>query len=105
LRLDHRALSGSDETTGCAAAPDDDTVVVRRGGGDAVFWIAARLRGAGTINLADVAYGMAETLDTSALDLVLDTEHAEFTSCPAAIDLAGPLVTFQRPGAVILRER
>jgi maltooligosyltrehalose trehalohydrolase len=105
LRLDHRALTGSDCTSGSVTSPDDDTLVVRRSDGGATFWIVARFRSPGTVNLAEVCFAMSEELNRSALDLVLDTEHAEFTESPAAIDVAGPVITFQRPGAVILRDR
>ena len=105
LRLDHRALTGSAWTSGCATSPDDNTIVVRRSDGGETFWIVARLRSAGTIDLADVAFALSEDLHDSTLDLVLDTEHAEFAESPAAIDMARATLTFQRAGAVILRER
>ena len=46
----------------------------------------------------------APTPPARTLDLVLDTEHAEFAGAPAAIDvMSGATVRFQRPGAVILK--
>jgi maltooligosyltrehalose trehalohydrolase len=104
LRLDHHALTGSTRTSGSAAARDDDGIVIRRSEGDTTFWIVGRFRSGGDINLADAAEAMGQQLDEGALDVVLDTEHAEFADDPAPIDVTGRLVTFQRPGAVILRQ-
>ncbi len=101
LRLDHPALAASDRTSGSAIAPDDDSVVIHRTDDRETFWIVARFRSAGSVDLAASAAALDIRLGT--LELVLDTEHAEFAENPAAIDMDGARLTFARPGAVILR--
>jgi maltooligosyltrehalose trehalohydrolase len=103
LRLDHPALAGSSATSGAAGAPDDESIVIRRTDGRETFWIAARFKSAGTTDLSTMAVALGA--EPGALELVLDTEHAEFAENPAAVDLDGIRIGFQRPGAVILRER
>jgi maltooligosyltrehalose trehalohydrolase len=105
LRREQPALSGSDRTAGAAASPDDDTIVVRRDEGGAVFWIVVRFRSAGTVDLRDVAAVLGVPFDARRLELVLDTEHAEFSDDPVAIDIDESVIRFQRPGAVILGEQ
>jgi maltooligosyltrehalose trehalohydrolase len=104
LRLDHEALSGSEATTGCAASPDDDTAVVRRSDGRDTFWIVVRFRGGGDVNLEAAATALG-TDPPGPLDPVRDTEHAEFAGGPTAIDVLGTRIHFERPGAIILRQR
>ncbi len=105
LRLEHEALSGSEATAGSAASPDDETIVVRRHGDQETFWIVVRFKGAGVVDLDAVAAAIGADSPGADLDLVLDTEHAEFAGAPAAIDVSGATVRFQRPGAVILKQR
>jgi maltooligosyltrehalose trehalohydrolase len=106
LRLDNRALGASDETSADAAAPDPDTLVMRRADGDDdVFWVVARLRGSGTVNLGT----LAEAADPGAgWHVVLTTEEPLFAldPMPPLIDeRAGPSIRFHRPGAVILKKK
>jgi maltooligosyltrehalose trehalohydrolase len=107
LRLDHRALGASDALEGEADAPDEGTIVIRRADGDAVFWIVARLAGAGAVDVGALAAARGGT--SRAWELVLTTEDALFVRqpLPIAIDRQreGPVVRFARPGAVILRSR
>ena len=102
LRREHPALAASDLRLGEAVAPDDQSIVVRRSESGETFWIVARLRSGGEIDLTDAASALGHPLD-GGLALVLDTEHAEFTADPQAIDLFGAVVRFRRPGAIILR--
>jgi maltooligosyltrehalose trehalohydrolase len=104
LRREHPALTGSQETSGRANAPDDETIVVRRDGLGGTFWIVARFKSAGSVDLAAVA-GAGEGAEGADFETVLDTEHAEYADAPAAIDITGSVVRFDRPGAVILKHR
>jgi maltooligosyltrehalose trehalohydrolase len=94
LRGQHPALQASDASTADARALDNDTVLVTRttADGDAAFVICARLRGAGTVRI-DVA---GET--------ILTTEDREFVADPnpPIVDLDHGILTFHRPGAVIV---
>jgi maltooligosyltrehalose trehalohydrolase len=104
LRLDHPALGASDETRCHATAPDTDSVVFERPDGDGSFWIAARLRGAGAVDLGPTgATGQPEQWR-----VVLTTEEASFTERPRPPDIErraeGPIVRFARAGAVILKK-
>ncbi|HJR57965.1 MAG TPA: malto-oligosyltrehalose trehalohydrolase [Vicinamibacterales bacterium] len=105
LRLDHSALTGADTTEGSAAAPDDETIVVRRTDGRETFWIVARFKSAGRVDLDRAAGVIGTDIRGVTLELVLDTEHAEYADVPAPILVDGVDVHFQRPGAVILRQR
>jgi maltooligosyltrehalose trehalohydrolase len=102
LRRDHPALAGSDLTSGAAVSPDDETIVMRRADDDGAFWIVGRFLSAGAVDLEAAAAGLGAPLPARRLRPVLDTEHAEFTADPKAIDVDGTVVTFQRPGVIIL---
>jgi maltooligosyltrehalose trehalohydrolase len=102
LRREHPALSASDLRDGEAVAPDGGSIVMRRSDRGETFWIVARLDSGGEIDLTDAASALGHTLEAG-LALVLDTEHAEFTADPQAIELAGPVVSFRRAGAIILK--
>ena len=105
LRLDHSALAGSESTAGSAVATDDESIVVRRSDDRGTFWIVARFRSPGTVDLSAASAALGAEVDGRALEMVLDTEHGEFAEDPAAIDLDDARITFQRPGAVILEQR
>ncbi|OFW07993.1 MAG: malto-oligosyltrehalose trehalohydrolase [Acidobacteria bacterium RIFCSPLOWO2_02_FULL_67_36] len=108
LRLAHAALGASDERRGEAHAPDDDTLVMRRGG-EEVFWIVAKLRGRGAIDLSEVGPAIAEPAGSADWEVVLTTEDPLFApdAAPVQVDrqAGGPTVRFARPGAAILKER
>ena len=104
LRREHAALAGSEQTHGAAVSPDDDALVMRRAEDDEVCWIVARFRSGGAVDVETAAAGLGTPVDAARLRAVLDTEHAEFTGDPTPIDLDGAVVTFRRPGAIILRE-
>ena len=107
LRRDQPSLSGSPETSGAAFAPDDETIVMRRGDVRGTFWVVCRFRSAGAIDVGTAAAGM--DVEIGRLQVVLDTEHAEFAAAPAPVDILSTgratVIHFQRPGAVILREQ
>jgi maltooligosyltrehalose trehalohydrolase len=107
LRRDHEALAGDRATHGAAVASGEG-VVLRRAGRDDTFWIVACLAGAGAIDLPAAAEAMGVDRRGVSLELVLDTEHAEFASDPLPIDVpaqAAGTIRFQRAGAVIFRQR
>jgi maltooligosyltrehalose trehalohydrolase len=103
LRRKHQPLAGSDDTSGVAASPDDESIVVRRAERNESYWIVARFRSAGEVNLETAAATLGFPLEDADLELVLDTEHGEYAEHPLPIDIAGGVVRFGRPGAVILR--
>jgi maltooligosyltrehalose trehalohydrolase len=108
LRGDHEALRGSGATAADAVASDDQTVVTRRSGTDGTFWIVVRFKTAGEVFLGSAAGALGHDLETTELETILDTEHAEFAADPQAIAVSSPpavTVRFSRPGAIILRER
>ncbi|CAN5691375.1 malto-oligosyltrehalose trehalohydrolase [soil metagenome] len=109
LRAENAAVRGSPDHSGEAVAPDDETVVTRRSDGSQTFWIVARFKTAGEVDLAAAASSLGHELEGTALATVLDTEHAEFASDPQAIAVSsgsgGTTVRFARPGAIILKER
>ena len=105
LRLDHAVLAGGETTSGAAEAPDADSLVLARGADHETIWIVARFRSSGSVDLGAAAEALGIELDAGRLELLLDTEHAEFAGEPAAIDYDGTIVRFQRPGAIILRAR
>jgi maltooligosyltrehalose trehalohydrolase len=76
LRLEHPALGASLEPRARAVAPDEDTILLHRGEG---FWIVARLRGEGTVDLAHAA---GEPLGRAGWDVVLTTEEPQFARDP-----------------------
>jgi maltooligosyltrehalose trehalohydrolase len=115
LRL-HRALlalrraepalrSGRREDYEAAPLDDDTLLLLRNGPGGDGLLVAARLRGAGTVDL-----GRSPDLlpsDTSRWDVILTTEDPPFAPDPAAprVDRDGPAPVgrFARPSAVVLR--
>jgi maltooligosyltrehalose trehalohydrolase len=105
LRLDHPALGASDLTSGDAEAPDDGSVVMRREDQGEVFWVVARLKGSGPIDLAPLFESRGEHEGT--WKVVLSSEEPLFAADPAPpqVDLhaRGPVVQFVRPGAVVLQ--
>ena len=107
LRRKHEALSGSDELEGEAVAAGADAIVFRRPFDGGAFWVVARFQSGGEVDLTDAASRLGHDIRGVALDVVLDTEHGEFTSDPHAIDLSdmssATIVRFARPGAIILK--
>ncbi len=105
LRSRHPALGASDDTAGDAAAPDAGSLVMRRARDGEVFWIAARLSGAGVVDLFPPAEAHGEA--DGEWTLVLSTEDPTFAddSRPPSIDRQrrAPQVRFDRSGAVIFR--
>jgi maltooligosyltrehalose trehalohydrolase len=103
LRLEHPALGASLEPRARAVAPDEDTILLHRGEG---FWIVARLRGEGMVDLAHAA---GEPPGRAGWDVVLTTEEPQFARDPQPPSVVwnpeGPAVTFRRAGAIILRQR
>jgi maltooligosyltrehalose trehalohydrolase len=106
LRLDHPALGASDETAGDAEAPDERSLVIRRALPGEVFWVAAQMKGAGSIDLARLAEARGEPDGTWTVLLSTEEPLYAITPEPARIDWQpeGPLVHFTRPGAVIFRK-
>lgn len=106
LRLDHPALGASRETSGDAEAPDDGSLVVRRAEQGEVFWVAARLKGSGSIDLAPLAHARAD--EQGDWTVLLSTEDPLYAldPTPPRIDRqpGGPVVHFARPGAVIFQK-
>jgi hypothetical protein len=102
-------LRGSDTPSGEAVATDDESVVVRRSEGGETFWVVARFKAAGDVDVAQAAATLGHELSDVELELVLDTEHAEFAADPQAIAVTSgsgsSSISFARPGAVILKER
>jgi maltooligosyltrehalose trehalohydrolase len=103
LRLDHPALGASSELRGDAVAIDDDTIAMRRAEGDDVFWIVARFRTGGRVDLGPLV--IARDHADSSWDVVLTTEDRRFAQdpLPPTVDPAGPFIHFARAGAVILK--
>ena len=79
---------------------------MRRAEQGKVFWIAARLKGSGPVDLSPFAEARGD--DDGEWTVVLSTEEALFAVHPAPpqIDLQseGPIVHFSRPGAVIFQK-
>ena len=109
LRREHAGLRGSDLREGEAIATDDESVVVRRSEGNETFWVVARFKTAGEVDLASAAATLGHDLANAEIETVLDTEHAEFAADPQAVVVSsgsgGSSVRFARPGALILKER
>ena len=107
LRLDHSStLGASTSVSGEAVALDDETLAMRRADGDEVFWVIARFRSAGVADLsaATEASGDAGTEWT----VVLTTEEPLFAVDPRPLEVderGGPLIRFERAGAVILKKK
>jgi maltooligosyltrehalose trehalohydrolase len=109
LRRVEPALQASDELAGSAWPVEPGSLVIRRAleRTDAVYWIVVCLRGAGVVDLGRIgALGLGER--RGAWQTVLTTEEPAFAEDPLrgeiAIEPSGPIVRFERPGAVILRE-
>jgi maltooligosyltrehalose trehalohydrolase len=109
LRRDHPALSGDDARSGLAVPIGTHGIVMRRDDGRERYWIVAALAADAEIDLVAAAASLGDDLRHARLELVLDTEHAEFAADPMPIALPEPstaaLVHFRRPGAVILKGR
>ena len=107
LRRKYSALAGGDELQGEAYAPDAGTIVMRRSAGGDAFWVIARLTSGGDVDLNEAASVLGHELRGARLDVLLDTEHAEFAADPTAIDVStvsgATIVRFARPGAIILQ--
>jgi maltooligosyltrehalose trehalohydrolase len=103
LRRAEPALQASTATSGEAFALDADTIAVRRASGRAVYWIIARLRGLGAVNLAPLQEFAAGTAAT----VVISTEDAAFAEDPQPLALSAgdecPRIVFARPGALVLK--
>ena len=104
LRLDHPALGASSELHGDAVALDADTIAMRRAQGDEVFWIVARFRTAGAADLGPTV--RAREKSDSSWRVLLTTEDPLFAPdpMPPTLDEKVPLITFERAGAVILKQ-
>ena len=109
MRGAHAALRGTTTRSGEAVAADDETVIVRRAEDNETFWIVARFKTAGEVDLASAASSVDHDMGHTSLETVLDTEHAEFASDPQTIEVSsgtgGAKVRFARPGAIILKEQ
>jgi maltooligosyltrehalose trehalohydrolase len=105
LRLDHpSALGASNGVAGDAVALDDETIAVRRADGGDVFWVIVRFRSAGVVDLSAATEVRGEA--SAEWTVVLTTEDPLFAldPCPPQVDeRRGPLIRFERAGAVILR--
>lgn len=107
LRLDHSStLGASTGVAGEAVALDDETIAVRRADGDEVFWVVARFRSAG---VADLSAATAICGEAGAeWTVVLTTEDPLFAldpRPPQVDERGGPLIRFERAGAVILKKK
>jgi maltooligosyltrehalose trehalohydrolase len=105
LRREHAALAGSGETRGTAVSPDDESIVIRRHEDGETFWVVARFKSGGTVDLAEAAAVMHAGPLHADLEVVLDTEHGEFAAVPMAIDVDEQVIRFARAGAIILKAR
>lgn len=109
LRRDHPALAGDEQTAGEATAPDAGTVIFRRTDAGETFWIVVRFDGAGEVDLVAAAAALGADLRNARMQVILETEHAEYAADPHPIDVprfgSDALVRFARPGAVILKEQ
>ena len=103
LRLDYPALGASAELQGDATALDDDTIAIRRAESKDVFWIVARFRTGGTVDIGGLTSSREQS--GSAWEVVLTTEEPLFAPDPhpPMVDAAIPMVRFERAGAVILK--
>jgi maltooligosyltrehalose trehalohydrolase len=107
LRRDDETLAGDLSTHG-VAVPAGDGLVVKRTGRDGSVWIVACLTGGGEIDLVQAGEALGHDLRHVRMEVLLDTEHAEFTADPVPVDMpaheAG-ILRFRRAGAVIMRQR
>ena len=105
LRLDHPSVLGaSTAVAGDAVALDDETIAVRRADGREVFWVIVRFRNAGVVDLSPATEVRAET--GAEWSVVLTTEDPLFAIDPHPPEIderSGPLIRFERAGAVILK--
>ena len=109
LRRDHPALSGSDERRGEAVATGDHTIVIRRSDRRETFWVIAFFGvGGAEVDVVAAARRLGVDLHDTTFEVVLDTEHGEFSAAPVPIDVPAAggdaRVRFSRAGAVILRQ-
>ena len=77
---------------------------MRRADGGDVFWVIVRFRSAGVVDLSPPTEVRGE--DSAEWTVVLTTEDPLFAldPCPPQVDeRGGPLIRFERAGAVILR--
>jgi maltooligosyltrehalose trehalohydrolase len=106
LRLDHPALAASEQTSGDAEATDDSSLVIRREEQGQVFWVAARLKGSGSINLAPLAEARGD--EKGEWTVLLSTEEPLYAADPVPPQIdpqpGGPVIFFARPGAVIFHK-
>ena len=107
LRLDHSTtLGASTSVAGEAVALDDETVAMRRADGDQVFWVIARFRSAGVADLSAATEACGEA--RAEWTVVLTTEEPLFAVDPRPLEVderGGPLIRFERAGAVILKKK
>jgi hypothetical protein len=104
LRRTAAALQAGTATSGEAFALDTGSIAVRRTDGPDVYWIVARLRGGGAVNVAslqELAAGLPAATE------VLSTEDGAFTEDPQPVTLSAggdrPRIVFARPGALVLK--
>ena len=104
MRAARASLQASDLPTCDAEAIDDDTVTFVRPAVDGALahLVVVRLRGQGTVQVRALAAGdWTLDLDTENDAYVADGDAAQ----PPRVDLAGGRIAFQRPGALVFRER
>jgi maltooligosyltrehalose trehalohydrolase len=113
LRASHPALGASDRCSTDAWARGDDAVLMRRTEANESFLVVARLRGRGPVQIGSLpleggghgelgasprrAGGSHEPV------VVLTTEDARFVDDPQPPQVSRSVVTFERPGAVVLQ--
>ena len=97
LRRERPALGASEEVIADARPLDEATVALRRTAADETYWIVARLKGAGTVDLGDAGASLR-------LTVVLSTEDREFAPDPHPLAVDGRQIRFERPAAVVLKE-
>jgi maltooligosyltrehalose trehalohydrolase len=104
LRREHPPLGSSRAFLGEAYAPDRDTVIVRREDGQDAYWVAARLRTGGVVDLGPCARASGE----QRWETILTTEDPGFADNPAPPGVEagpdGPRVRFSRAGAIVMRQ-
>jgi hypothetical protein len=98
LRRTHAALGASTAVAGEAHALDEVTIAMRRALDGDVFWIVARLKGEGEVDLMRLAP------DAGRWQVVLSTEEPEFALDPQPPIVEATRIQFRRPAAVVLKE-
>ena len=98
LRRGHAALRGSDHVQAEVYPLGEYTIAVKRTDDDDVFWIVARLKGAGSADLSALAIELERST------LILTTEDARFALDPSPPLIEGAHIRFRRPSAMILRQ-